>query len=75
MTDAGWLRVVEASGPPLSPRVERWFSSYAQDHHHPTNQRIHKLAVPVIVWSVVAAVLLRAWPPPPGQGVKSLQTH
>ena len=33
--------------------IDRWFASYARDHQHPTNQLIHCLAVPLILWSVI----------------------
>ena len=33
---------------------DRWFASYAADHRHPANVAIHWLAVPAILWSVVA---------------------
>ena len=34
--------------------IDRWFASYASDHRHPTNVAIHWIAVPAILWSVVA---------------------
>lgn len=36
--------------------VDRWLFSYSGDHVHPTNQRIHLVCVPAIVWSVTAAL-------------------
>jgi uncharacterized membrane protein YGL010W len=33
-----------------------WFSSYGSDHQNPTNQLIHWLCVPAILWSVIAAL-------------------
>lgn len=38
--------------------VDRLLDNYSEDHRHPTNQAIHWLAVPLIVWSVVAAVFV-----------------
>lgn len=35
-------------------QIDRWFDSYSDDHRNPTNQWIHVLCVPAIVWSVVA---------------------
>ena len=35
-------------------RIEQWFAHYSDDHRNSTNQRIHVLAVPLILWSVVA---------------------
>ena len=34
--------------------IDRWFQHYSGDHRNPTNQLIHVLAVPAILWSVVA---------------------
>lgn len=36
--------------------IERWLSSYSGDHVNPTNQLIHVVCVPAIVWSVTAAL-------------------
>lgn len=44
--------------------IDRWFASYSHDHRNPVNQRIHVVAVPLILWSVVA--LLWCVPVPPG---------
>ena len=42
--------------------IDRWFASYSDDHRNDTNQRIHVLAVPAILWSVIALL----WCIPPG---------
>lgn len=42
------------SGPTRA--IDRYFASYSADHRHPLNQRIHVVAVPAILWSVVALV-------------------
>ena len=34
--------------------IDRWFASYSGDHRNRTNQRIHVVAVPAILWSVIA---------------------
>jgi len=34
--------------------IDRWFASYSGDHRNATNQRIHVIAVPAILWSVIA---------------------
>lgn len=34
--------------------IDRWFASYSGDHQNPTNQKIHYVAVPLILWSVTA---------------------
>ena len=34
--------------------IDRWFTSYSDDHRNDANQRIHVLCVPAILWSVVA---------------------
>ena len=36
--------------------VDRWLFSYSGDHVNHTNQRIHLVCVPAIVWSVTAAL-------------------
>ena len=36
--------------------VDRWLFSYSGDHVNPTNQLIHLVCVPAIVWSVTAAL-------------------
>lgn len=38
--------------------VERWLGNYAGDHLNPTNQTIHLICVPAIVWSVLALIWL-----------------
>lgn len=35
-------------------RLENWFASYSSDHLNPTNQRLHIICVPLILWAVVA---------------------
>ncbi|WP_374013020.1 DUF962 domain-containing protein [Pseudoxanthomonas koreensis] len=34
--------------------IDRYFASYSDDHRNVLNQRIHVVAVPAILWSVVA---------------------
>jgi uncharacterized membrane protein YGL010W len=34
--------------------IDRWFASYSDHHRNVVNQRIHVIAVPAILWSVVA---------------------
>ncbi len=34
--------------------IDRWFEKYSADHVSAINQRIHYLAVPLILWSVTA---------------------
>lgn len=43
--------------------MQDWLDSYSGDHRHPTNQRLHWICVPLIVWSVIA--LLWTVPVPP----------
>lgn len=38
---------------PLRP-IDRYFASYSDDHRDPVNRSIHVVAVPAILWSVVA---------------------
>ncbi|SJZ90682.1 DUF962 domain-containing protein [Novilysobacter spongiicola] len=34
--------------------IDRWFASYSGDHRNDTNQLIHVVCVPAIVWSIIA---------------------
>ena len=34
--------------------MQSWLDSYSADHQNPTNQRLHWLCVPPIVWAVIA---------------------
>ncbi|PJJ96440.1 hypothetical protein CO641_13885 [Lysobacteraceae bacterium NML91-0213] len=34
--------------------IDHWFASYSNDHRNQTNQAIHVVAVPLILWSVIA---------------------
>lgn len=46
-----------------------WFASYASDHRHPANRRIHRVCVPAILWAVIALLWLLpvpAWLGRPG---------
>lgn len=36
--------------------IEQWFSLYGESHQNPTNIKIHKIAVPLIYFSVVALI-------------------
>ena len=38
--------------------VNDWFGSYSADHRNPTNQLIHWVCVPAILWTVMAALWL-----------------
>lgn len=33
--------------------IDAWFAHYSGDHQNATNQRIHVVAVPLILWSVI----------------------
>ena len=46
--------------------ITTWFDNYSGDHQNATNQRIHVVCVPAILWSVIA--LLWCIPVPPGIG-------
>lgn len=45
---------MNATAEPAERPIDRWFASYSGDHRNATNQRIHVIAVPAILWSVVA---------------------
>lgn len=34
--------------------MQDWLDSYSRDHQHPTNQLLHWICVPLIVWCAVA---------------------
>ena len=36
--------------------VDRYLGNYAEDHRNEINQRVHWVCVPLIVWSVIAAL-------------------
>src|SRR3546814_10160543 len=56
---------------PVRP-IERWLGNYSGDHLNRTNQRIHLLCVPAIVWTVIAA--LWAIPVRPAEHTSELQS-
>lgn len=37
-----------------SRSIDRYFANYGADHRNPTNQAIHWICVPLILWSVIA---------------------
>lgn len=46
--------------------IDRFLGNYSEDHRNPTNQRLHWICVPLIVWTVLA--LLWLLPVPAGVG-------
>jgi uncharacterized membrane protein YGL010W len=46
---------------PLMRKVDELFERYAESHRNPSNKAIHWICVPLITWSVLAA--LWAWSP------------
>ncbi len=38
----------------LDRPIDRWFDKYSSDHINATNQKIHVIAVPTILWTVTA---------------------
>jgi uncharacterized membrane protein YGL010W len=38
----------------LDPRLAAWFQDYADSHRHPMNRLTHKIAIPLIVFHIVA---------------------
>lgn len=51
----------ERSSPPQERAVERLFGRYDESHRNRTNKAIHWVCVPLIMWSLLAA--LWAWTP------------
>lgn len=39
---------------PRNRPIDRWFANYSGDHRNATNQLIHVVCVPAILWSVIA---------------------
>lgn len=37
--------------------LEQWFAEYSESHQHPVNQRLHKICVPLIFFSIVGMLL------------------
>ncbi|MFV8257683.1 DUF962 domain-containing protein [Bdellovibrio bacteriovorus] len=37
--------------------LEHWFAEYSESHQHPVNQRLHKICVPLIFFSIVGMLL------------------
>jgi uncharacterized membrane protein YGL010W len=61
--DTGGVRLRHHRGPSRTEAVamnatvrpiDRWFDSYSGDHRNDTNQLIHVVCVPAILWSVIA---------------------
>jgi uncharacterized membrane protein YGL010W len=52
---------------PTTRDIDRYFAHYAADHQHPTNVVIHWVCVPLIVWSVIAALWVIPVPPSLGR--------
>jgi uncharacterized membrane protein YGL010W len=50
--------------------ITTWFDNYSGDHQNATNQSIHVVCVPAILWSVIA--LLWCIPVPEGMGQPGL---
>ena len=50
------LRVMDQIAEPRS--IDRYFAHYGADHRNHTNQLIHWLCVPLILWSVIALLWL-----------------
>jgi uncharacterized membrane protein YGL010W len=42
------------TAPPMSPALRALFQDYAESHQHPTNRLTHKVAIPLIVFHIVA---------------------
>jgi uncharacterized membrane protein YGL010W len=42
--------------------MAEWVRQYAESHQHPVNRTLHTLGIPMIVVSLVLAVMSFAWP-------------
>ena len=47
--------------------VDRLLGNYAEDHRNHVNQVVHWICVPLIVWTVIAAIWVIPVPPSIGQ--------
>ncbi|MGH8075878.1 MAG: DUF962 domain-containing protein [Lysobacter sp.] len=47
------MNTITDSSTQLRP-IDHWFASYSGDHRNATNQLIHVVCVPAILWSVIA---------------------
>jgi uncharacterized membrane protein YGL010W len=52
-----WLRVMEHR----MRKIDNLFNRYGESHRNPTNKAIHWICVPLITWSLLAA--LWSWTP------------
>jgi uncharacterized membrane protein YGL010W len=49
------MNTAAESSPHVAQRpIDRWFAHYSADHRNATNQFIHVICVPAILWSVIA---------------------
>lgn len=48
------MNATTEQAPAFERSIDRWFDKYGSDHVNPTNQKIHYVAVPLILWSVTA---------------------
>ena len=49
----------------MKPTLQRFFDDYAADHRHPMNRLTHKIAIPLIVFHIVAMLDWVKLPVPP----------
>ncbi|MGZ3694408.1 MAG: Mpo1 family 2-hydroxy fatty acid dioxygenase [Bdellovibrionota bacterium] len=42
--------------------LDAWLTEYSQSHQNPTNQWIHRICVPIILWSMAGFLSLLRWP-------------
>lgn len=61
------MAVTEPGEPTAQREVDGLLGNYSDDHRHPTNQLIHWVAVPLIVWAVFAFLWLLPVPPAIGK--------
>lgn len=53
----------------IDARLAQWFQEYADGHRHPTNRLTHKIAIPLIVFHVLAMLDWVRLAEIPGTGV------
>jgi uncharacterized membrane protein YGL010W len=65
----------DAMQSPLDPRLAALFRDYADNHRNPVNVRIHKVAIPLIVFHIIAMLDWIRLFPLPGTGARVTAAH
>jgi uncharacterized membrane protein YGL010W len=55
------LAIAEAYGPPMRT-ADQWLDEYGSSHRNPTNEALHWICVPVILWCVLGLLWVTPFP-------------